>query len=123
ELSEVNIPVKISSDKIVNSINQQLTGLLYEDVDLYDDDIMMKVWKKDNISLEVVGEEFRYKVPLKVWLKTGFKIEKFGIVLSDYEETNFELAIKFITRISMDENWRVNTSTVMSGYDWVKKPS
>src|SRR5436190_65308 len=75
ELSSINIPLEIQTKKLETIINSYLVGTLYEDNNINDDDLVLKVSKLSNISLEVVGEEFRFKVPLRVWIKAGFKVE------------------------------------------------
>ncbi|MBX9852037.1 MAG: DUF4403 family protein [Cytophagaceae bacterium] len=122
ELSKINIPVEISVKTLENNINHHLTGLLYEDNNLNDDDMMIKIWKKENISLSVAGEEFHYKVPLKVWMKTGFKVEKLGMTFSDYEEVEFSLRLNFTSTIAVKEDWKVITSTKFTGHEWIQKP-
>lgn len=122
-LSMVNVPLNIPVKEIEKSVNTYLTGLLYEDNNLNDDDMEMKVWKDGAISVDVIGDEFKFKVPIKVWLKAGFKTEKFGITISDYAETNCSMVIDFVSRITVSQDWAVITATHMSGYQWKTKPA
>lgn len=122
EFSRVNIPFQLPVSQIEKGINQQVNGLIYEDNNLADDDMMLKVWKQDNITLNMVGEEIRYRVPLKIWLKAGFKTESFGIEVSDYEETSFALAINLVSKVSIDANWKITSITKLASYDWITKP-
>jgi len=107
-------------------LNRQLTGLIYEDKSLDDNDgdnIMVKAWKKDNIKLTFDKGQFVYKVPLKLWIKAGWKIEQFGLSLSDYRELNAEIALKFHSSVAVNKDWSVTTVTASDGYEWLSKPT
>ena len=123
--SIINIPFEISEAALEKEINNQTKGLLYEDNNLNDDDLMLKVWKKDNdkISLKLSNNQISYRVPLKLWIKTGFKIEKFGVTVSDYREINAEIALKFITTYSINKDWTLKTTTTANGYEWLASPT
>jgi hypothetical protein len=122
-LSVVNVPINISVKEIEKSVNKYLSGLIYEDNNLNDDDMQMKVWKDGNISVDAVADEFKFKVPVKIWLKTGFKVEKFGIVISEYEETNCSMLIDLVSKVLITPNWSVSTSTKITSYEWKIKPA
>ncbi len=123
--SIVNIPVEIPMAEVERQINSQLKDLLYEDNDPNDnggDNFLIKVWKKDNIRVDARGEVFNVTLPLKVWAKAGYKFEQFGIRLQDSRETDFELDVKFVTKVALNNNWKVQTTTSANGFDWVTKP-
>lgn len=122
KLSTVNVPINIPLKDIEKSVNKYLTGVLYEDNNLSDDDMEMKVWKDGLISVDMVGEEFRFKVPIKVWLKAGFKAEKFGVTVSDYEETNCSMVMDFVSKATIAPDYSLKTHTVLSKYEWKQKP-
>jgi hypothetical protein len=126
EISEVNIPVEVSIPGMERSINNMITGLLYEDNDLENnggDDLMLKVWKQDKITIDVKQNNVFYNIPLKLWIKAGFKIDKFGIKFSQYNEGECALTLKFKSKVGLDSLWRVTTSTEANGYDWITKPT
>ncbi|GAB3258390.1 DUF4403 family protein [Larkinella harenae] len=121
-LSTVNIPVSIALADVERQINSQVTGLIYEDNSLTDNDndqFMTKVWKRAPIHVSAHDSVFTFQVPLKIWAKAGMKVLGF----TQFQETEFELDLRFATRFSIDRDWTVNTQTTAQGYDWVKKPS
>lgn len=123
--SVVSIPVEMDVKAVEKLLNKQLSGLLYEDSSLADnggDNLMLKAWKKDDIVLDYDGGQFIYKLPLKLWIKAGFRIEKFGITLSDYREINAEIALKLRTRFTLNEDWTISTTTTSDGYEWLSTP-
>jgi hypothetical protein len=44
--SFINLPISVKLKDIENQTNTVLTGLIYEDNTIEDDDIEMKVWKQ-----------------------------------------------------------------------------
>lgn len=121
-LSTVNIPLSIALADVERQINNQVTGLIYEDNSLTDNDddqFMTKVWKRAPIHVTAQDSLFHFQVPLRIWAKAGVKVLGF----TQYQETEFELNIKFATRFTIDKNWSANTQTTSEGYDWVKKPA
>lgn len=123
--SLINLPIEMKVQELELFLNKQLTGLLYEDNSLDDnggDNLMVKAWKKDPIKLNFDKGQFIYNVPLKLWIKAGWKIDKFGISLSDYREVNAEISLDFHTSVGVNKDWTVSTKTVSDGYRWISKP-
>lgn len=126
ELSSISIPVEIELAQINKLVNNSLKGLLYEDNSLEDnggDNLMFKVYKYEDITIKSIGDLIMYRVPLKIWLKGGFKVEKFGIPIAHYEETEFVIVLNFETKVALNANFGINTQTSIKSYDWIQKPS
>jgi len=124
--SVISLPVEIKTASLEALLNKQLTGLIYDDNSLDNnggDNVMVKAWKKDNIKLNFEKGQFIYRVPLKLWIKAGWKIEKFGLSLSDYREVNAEIALKFHTSVTLNKDWTVTTLTGSDGYEWLSTPT
>jgi hypothetical protein len=124
--STISLPVEIKASSLETLLNKQITGLIYEDNSLDDnggDNIMFKAWKKDNIKMGFENGKFIYRVPLKLWIKAGWKIEQFGVSLSDYREMNAEIALKFQTAVTINKDWTLTTVTTSDGYEWLSKPT
>jgi len=125
QASVISLPVEMKVTALEALINKQLTGLIYEDNSLEDnggDNLMVKAWKTENIKLNFDKGQFIYRVPLKLWIKAGWKIEKFGLSLSDYREVNAGIALNFHTSITVNKDWSLTTLTVSDGYEWTSKP-
>lgn len=126
QLSIIALPVNLEVADLEILINKQISGLIYEDNSLKDnggDNLMVKAWKNGNIRLSMIGNELRWTVPLKLWLKAGFKIEKLGIALSDYREFNAEIVLNFKTKLDFTPDWKIKTNTIAESYEWIKAPS
>lgn len=126
KLSTITLPVEMNVSTLEALINKQLTGLIYEDKSLDDnggDNLMYKAWKKENIKLGFENGKFLYRVPLKLWIKAGWKVEQFGLSLSDYRELNAEIALKFQTTVTINKDWSITSVTTSDGYEWLSKPT
>jgi hypothetical protein len=124
--SNISLPVEMKVTALEALLNRQLTGLIYADTSLDNnggDNIMVKAWKKDNIKIGFENGQFIYRVPLKLWIKAGWKINQFGISLSDYREMNAEIALKFRSSVVVNKDWSVTTVTTSDGYEWLTKPT
>ncbi len=124
--STISLPVEMKVTALEALLNRQVNGLIYEDNSLDDnggDNIMVKAWKKENIRLSFEKGQFIYRIPLKLWIKAGWKIDQFGISLSDYREMNAEIALKFHSSVTVNKDWSVTTVTASDGYEWLSKPT
>jgi hypothetical protein len=125
QLSIINVPITISITEVENQINSRLKDLLYEDNSLEDnggDNFLLKVWKREPITVQVLEESFHITVPLRIWAKGGLQLGKLGINISEFKETEFALNVHFVSKIAIDRNWQVSTQTSANGFDWVSKP-
>ena len=114
QISTINIPIDIPVQELETQINQQLKGLIYEDDKLEDDNLMLKVWKRDSILVNAEGNVFNLTIPLKIWVKAG----KFGI----FKEIDFSLNAKMATQLTVTPDWQLKTVSSIKGYDWITKP-
>lgn len=126
EVSTLNVPIEIPLSEVERKINEQLGNLLFEDNSLDNnggDNLMLTVNKRLPLTIEPKGgNQFNVKVPVNIWAKAGWKVEKFGLAVAKYEETRFDVDINFLTRISLDGNWKVNTTTTPNGFKWISEP-
>lgn len=123
--SMIGLTVEAKLSDIQKVLNQQFSGLVYEDNSLDDnggDNIMVKAWKQGDIKLAMKDNVIIYRVPLKLWIKAGFKTTKLGITLSDYREVTGALALMFRTNVDINPDWSVSTETSTTGYEWLTEP-
>jgi hypothetical protein len=125
EPSIINLSFETRLSDIQNALNEAFTGLIYDDNSLEDnggDNLMVKAWKEGNILLAMKENVLIYKVPLKVWIKAGFKKSAFGYAVSDYRELNAALTLNFRTEIILLPDWSIQTLTSGTDYKWTKEP-
>ncbi|MFN4197540.1 MAG: DUF4403 family protein, partial [Flavobacterium sp.] len=83
ETSFVHLPITLTLKDIEKQINKQLTGLIYNDSILDDDDIKLKVWKKAPIQLSFENGKLLTVLPLRVDATYQYGFDKMGIKLKD----------------------------------------
>jgi hypothetical protein len=123
--SFITIPIETSVADLEKILNKQISGLIYEDNSLDDnggDNLMVKAWKLGDIRLNLNDNVLSYSVPLKLWIKAGWKISKFGFEVSDYREVDAAIALKFKSTITLNPDWTVKSVTVADGYEWISSP-
>jgi hypothetical protein len=116
--SVVNVPIALS-EKVLNAkINAEINGLLYQDNNMADDNMMVKVWKVQPIQVSLNGMAVDYRIPLKVWLKGG--VTKLGITVA--KEVELQIALKYHTAFSIGQDWSVSSKTNSTGFEWITNP-
>lgn len=122
DTSVIAVEVDVDLIKIQNSLNKSLTGVLYEDKDLSGDNLMLRLTKINPIRFVLKGNTLEYTLPLKIWVKTGFKKNLFGVTLEDYYEAEGALDLQLSTQISIARNWNLQTQTQVRSYRWIEEP-
>lgn len=118
-VSTLTIPVNISVDDLVRSLNARLSGrALYEDYSYTDngnDGLMMNAWKSQDITLFFSGNTIKYRIPLKLWIKKE-------LLLGAAAEVEGELALNFKTTFSINADWTLSTQTEVEYHEWISRP-
>ena len=115
EASKVSIPVRIEAFEIERSVNNRISGVLYEDYDYAGDNMMLKLMKSNTINVWFDGQNVFYRVPIGLWMKRNLTITE--------AEATGEIAVKFKTFFKLNADWKLETYTNVEGYDWIKQPS
>ena len=122
QLSFINIPVEVAIDDLQNQINKHLQGLIYQDNTLEDDNLMLKVWKQGPIIINEKNGKLEIELPLKVWARVRYGIEKFGFSVYDTREINLNGKVKLSSTATF-QNWQLSTQTEIIDIQWVDSPS
>ncbi len=120
--SYLSLPLEIQVADLQNQTNKYLNGLIYEDQVLEDDNVMLKVWKEAPILIQENNGKLEMQLPLKVWAKVRYGIDKFGFSVYDTREVNLNGIIKLSSGVSV-QNWKLATATQIQDIDWVESPS
>src|SRR5690606_28858216 len=120
--SHLTVPISIPVPEINNLINSSVTGVLYEDNSYTDNDndqFKVRVEKSDKIKLTSLKENrFLIEVPLKIWAEQGYG----GLGYYVYQDTNFNVVMKFISSVELKSDWTLQTQTKTNGFEWTVKP-
>lgn len=121
-VSDIPLQVELDVKKLETALNRRMNGLLYEGSNISGQDLSVKVWKAGNFTFTVNNNIIEYQVPLKIWSRFAWKIEKFGLTVSDHYEANGSILLTYRTAISVDKNWQLVSKTTSSGYKWIETP-
>jgi len=121
-VSALPLELELDLKKLETAVNGKMIGLLYDGNNLTDRDLSVKIWKVQDFSFFANNNEVVYRIPLKVWVKFAWKVEKFGITFSDKYEATGSIALIYRTSISIDKDWKLVSKTTSSGYEWIESP-
>ncbi|MEO8253205.1 MAG: DUF4403 family protein [Flavobacterium sp.] len=124
--SFINLPISIKLKDIENKTNSLLNGLIYEDNDIEDDDIEMKIWKLAPISIKNNNADNSEKIttilPLKATIKYRIGTKTMGISLYNTKEFNLNGIVTLNSIINLN-NWKLKTQTELTSLDWNESPT
>lgn len=121
-ISFINLPIKIKLKEVENQTNKLLTGLIYEDSNLEDDDYEVKIWKLAPISIQNEKGKIKTVLPLKAFVKYRIGTNRFGLSLYNTKEFNFNGNVTLMSEVGLT-NWKLNTNTELKSLDWNESPS
>ncbi len=120
--SFVSLPVKIKLLDIETQTNKLLNGQIYEDSNIEDDDMTMKIWKTGPIQLQNNNGKIHTILPLKATVNYRYGIKKMGIDLRDTREINLNGILTLDSDVSLS-NWKMSTKTQLKSLDWKESPT
>ena len=124
--SFINLPISVKLKDVENQTNTLLNGLIYEDNNIEDDNIEMKIWKLAPISIEndkeSAGQKIKTILPLKVLFKYRIGTKKLGVELYNTKEFNLNGVVTLLSDVGLT-NWKLNTKTELKSLDWNESPT
>lgn len=124
--SFINLPITVKLRDIENQTNTILNGLIYEDTNIEDDDIEMKIWKLAPIKIQNdpanPDKKIKTILPLKATVKYRIGTKKLGVELYDIREFNLNGVITLSSEVALT-NWKLNTKTEFKSLDWNESPT
>lgn len=124
--SFINLPIKVKLKDIENQTNMLLSGLIYEDTNIEDDDIEMKVWKLNPITitndLSSSANRIKTTLPLKINVKYRIGTKTMGVSLYNTKEFNLNGVVTLASEVALT-NWKLNTKTELKSLEWNESPS
>lgn len=124
--SFINMPINVKLKDIENKTNSFLNGLIYEDNDIEDDDIEMKIWKLAPISIknsnEVNADKITTVLPLKATIKYRIGTKTMGVNLYNTKEFHLNGIVTLNSKVNLN-NWKLKTQTELKSLDWNESPT
>lgn len=120
--SFLNLPVSITLADIESQTNKVLSGLIYEDNNIKDDNITMKVWKTAPIKFTEQKGRLQSVVPIKITASIRYGTSALGVDLYDTREINLDGVVTFNSKVGLS-NWKMSTMTTIESLEWNESPS
>ena len=120
--SFINLPISVKLKDIENQTNTILNGLIYEDNNIEDDNIEMKIWKLAPISITNENGKLKTILPLKAAIKYRIGTKTMGVELYNYKEFNLNGVVTLTSDVALT-NWKLNTKTELKSLDWNESPT
>lgn len=121
-VSFIAMPIQIKLKDIENQTNRLLTGLIYEDNNIADDDLEMRIWKQGPIRLENENGKIKTILPLKMLVKYRIGTDKLGMALYNVQDFNLNGVITLVSDVGLT-NWKLHTNTALKKLDWNESPT
>ena len=124
--SYINLPISIKLKDIENTTNALLTGLIYEDITIEDDNVAIKIWKLAPITIQndkaTSGDKIKTILPLKATIKYRIGTKTMGVELYDTREFNLNGVITLSSAVTLN-NWNLKTKTQLQSLVWNESPT
>ena len=124
--SFIKLPISVKLKDIENQTNALLNGLIYDDSNIEDDNIEMKIWKLAPISIEKdknsSGEKIKTVLPLKALVKYRIGTKTMGVELYNTKEFNLNGVVTLVSDASLT-NWKLSTKTELKSLEWNESPT
>ncbi|MEW5674833.1 DUF4403 family protein [Flavobacterium enshiense] len=118
--SYINMPLEVPLKEIETQLNKTLTGLIYNDSIITDDDTEMKIWKQAPIKLTEKDGKIHSELPMKIWIRVKYGTEYLG--LNDMKDITLNGTIKLKSDAKLS-NWKLTTTSVIEDFQWSESPS
>ena len=124
--SFINLPISVKLKDVESQTNALLNGLIYEDNNIEDDNIEMKIWKLAPITIEndkeSNGEKIKTVLPLKALVKYRIGTKTLGVALYNTKEFNLNGVVTLVSDVGLT-NWKLNTKTELKSLEWNESPT
>jgi hypothetical protein len=114
-VSFVHIPVRWSQSDIEQMLNNQITGVLYEDMSLDADGLKIKATKSRTLKIRLDGMSMTYKVPVQLWIFKKLLETKLTGVRGIEAEGEIALTFKTVLQIQPDWSLQLKNMAVKTG--------
>jgi hypothetical protein len=120
--SYISFPLSLTIKDIENQTNKALNGLIYNDDNLEDDQIEIKIWKSAPILITEENKKLKTILPLKIWARLKYGTSALGVSLYDTREFNLNGTVTLLSDVKMS-NWKINTITKLEDFEWKESPT
>ena len=122
--SIINLYADLEVSKLERLINEHTDSILYQDTSFTDkSNLKLKAWKSGLIKLRFDQNEMSWELPARVAFRKGFKIFGYNLPMIDSWEYTGQIRLRYKTKLTINPDWGLKTTTQSDGYVWTKKPA
>ena len=120
--SFISLPISVKLKDVENQTNIILHGLIYEDNNIKNDNIEIKIWKLAPISISNENGKIKTVLPLKALIKYRIGTTTLGVELYNTKEFNLNGIVTLTSDVALS-NWKLNTKTELQSLEWNESPT
>ncbi|GAB2525954.1 DUF4403 family protein [Rufibacter soli] len=113
QLSTITLPVTVPVRVLEERLNQEMNGVLYQDNNLQDDNLEVKVTKAGPIKLTAAFSKLTMEVPLKIWARGRWQWNACTLCkrIQKTEETEFDVTVRTDSRLQVLPDYTLKSYT------------
>lgn len=123
EISQISFPLSLEVSDLANKLNNEIDGVLYQDLDLVNDGRKVIVRKTGDLSLAFNGDQVEIEVPLDVWTELSLDRKILGFKTKKTKELDFLIKVHLTSSIAVSPSWKLLTDLKLKEIEWVRDPS
>lgn len=126
QTSIINLYADLEIPKLEQLINGQLDSVLYDDNSFDDnngDNLKFKAWKDGDVRLSFEEGELSWELPVRVSFQKGMKFFGYNVPMVNSWEYTGQIRLRFKSKLAINRDWSIKTTTISDGYVWTKKPA
>ena len=126
QTSIINLYADLEISKLQEIVNQHVDSVLYQDTSFVDngnDNLKLKAWRAGVIKLKFDQDELSWELPARVTFQKGVKLFGYNLPMIDSWEYSGQIRLRYKTKLTVNRDWSIKTTTTPDGYTWTKKPA
>lgn len=126
QTSIINLYADLEVAKLERLINGSVDSILYQDTSFTDnngDNLKLKAWKGGDVRLRFEQNELEWELPARVIFQKGVKLFGYNLPMVDSWEYTGQIKLRYKTKLTVNRDWSIKTSTSANGFVWTKKPA
>lgn len=126
QTSIINLFADLEILKLEKLINDHVDSILYQDTSFVDngsDNLKIKASRAGEIKLRFEQDELSWELPASVIFQKGVSVFGYNLPMVDSWEYSGQLRLRYKTKLTINRDWTIKTTTVADGFIWTKKPA
>ena len=126
QTSIINLYADLEISKLEKLINEHVDSVLYQDTSFVDngnDNLKVKASRAGVIKLNFEQDELSWELPARVTFQKGVSVFGYNLPMINSWEYSGQLRLRYKTKLTINRDWSIKTTTSPDGYVWTKKPA